>query len=84
MKLSVDGCSRDNHGISTTSGVLRDHWGSVLAAFGFFLGHQLTLFAEVAIVCEGLDFGVQLGYFDNKVEFNSTTIISWITSYGSI
>lgn len=55
MKLSVDGCSWDNPGMFVVEGVLRDHQGVVLAAFGSFLGHEPILFAELMAILEGLD-----------------------------
>lgn len=48
----------------------------VLAAFGYFLGHQLILFVGLMAVCEGLNLTIQLGYFVFEVESDSATVIS--------
>ncbi|KAH9750680.1 hypothetical protein KPL71_013964 [Citrus sinensis] len=79
VKLSVDGCSRGNPGMTTTGGVLRDHQGVVLAAFGSFLGHQSILFAELMALLEGLDLAAQLGFSNLEVESDSATV-SWAIS----
>lgn len=39
VKLSMDGYSKGNPYMTATDGVLRYHQGTILAAFGFFLGH---------------------------------------------
>lgn len=48
----------------------------VLAAFGYFLGHQLILFVGLMAVCEGFNLSIQLGYFVFEVESDSATVIS--------
>lgn len=84
IKLTVDGCSRGNLGLSAAGGVLRDHRGMVLAGFGSFLGHQPILYAELVAVCEGLELAVQLGYSIVEVESDSATVVSWVLSGGSV
>lgn len=76
----MDGYSKGN---SVTGGILHDHWSVVLAAFGSLLGHQYILFAKLIIVCENLNFAIQLGYFEIKAKFDSTTVISSINLYCS-
>ena len=66
--------------MAATCGVLRDHQGVVLAAFGSFLGHQSILFAELTALLEGLDLAVQLGFSDLEVESDSGTMVSWAIS----
>ena len=39
VKLIVDGCFRGNSGLSVISGVLHDHRGVIIMAFGSFLRH---------------------------------------------
>ncbi|KAH9684879.1 hypothetical protein KPL70_013711 [Citrus sinensis] len=80
VKLSVDDCSMGNPGMTATSGVLRDHQGVVLAAFGSFLGHQSILFAELMALLEGLDLATQLGFSNLEVESDSATVVSWAIS----
>ncbi|KAH9778334.1 transcription factor BIM1 [Citrus sinensis] len=64
--------SRDRNGVSCVIiGV-----SFVLAAFGYFLGHQLILFVGLMAVCEGLNLTIQLGYFVFEVESDSATVIS--------
>lgn len=46
VKLSVNGCTRGNPGIFVVGGVLPDHRGVALAAFGSFLGHQSIVFVN--------------------------------------
>ena len=76
VKLGVDGCSKGNPGMAATGGVLGDHQGMILVAFGFFLGHLSILFAELMALLEGLDLAAQLGFSDLKVESDSATIVS--------
>ncbi|KAK9203888.1 hypothetical protein WN943_014145 [Citrus x changshan-huyou] len=64
--------SRDRNGVSCV--IIRVSF--VLAAFGYFLGHQLILFVGLMAVCEGLNLTVQLGYFVFEVESDSATVIS--------
>lgn len=61
MKLNVDGYSRGTSSMSVVEGVLHDHSGVVLVAFGSFLGHQSILFAELLAMLEGLDLVLSLG-----------------------
>lgn len=75
-KLTVDGCSRGNPGLAASGGLLRDHRGVVLAAFGSFLGRQPILYAELRAVCEGLEFAAQLGITMLEVESDSATVVS--------
>ena len=72
----MDGCSRGNPGIAATGGILRDHQGDVLAAFGSFLGCQLILYAKLVAICEGLELATQLGYFALEVESDSAAVVS--------
>lgn len=37
VKLTMDGCSKDNLGMTTSGSILRDHRGAILVAFGSFL-----------------------------------------------
>lgn len=46
--------------------------------------HQPIVLTKLVAVCEGIDLSIQLGYSDIEVEFDSTAILSWITSYGSM
>ena len=80
VKLTVDGCFRGNPGMAASGGILRDHRGEFLAAFGSFLGHQPILYAELMAIYEGLDLTVQLGHSVLEVESDSTTMVSWIHS----
>lgn len=74
----MDGCSKGN---PDTGGILHNHWSVVLATFGSLLGHQHILFAKLIIVCENLNFAIQLGYYEIKAKLDSTTIISSINFY---
>lgn len=78
VKLIVDGYSRGNHKLSTTGGILRDHHGMVLAAFGFFffLGHQRILYIKLMAIFEGLKLVAQLGNSILEVESDSATVVS--------
>lgn len=67
MKLSEDGYSRGNLSKSVGGGVLHDHRGVVLAAFGSFSEHLPILFAELMAILEGLDLTAQRGFFTPKV-----------------
>ena len=84
VKLTMNGCFRGNPGMAASGGILRDHRGEFLAAFGSFLGHQPILYAELMAVYEGLDLAIQLGHSVLKVESDSTTVVSWIHSQGPI
>lgn len=73
----MDGYSRGNHKLSTTGGILRDHHGMVLAAFGFFfLGHQRILYIKLMAIFEGLKLVAQLGNSILEVESDSATVVS--------
>lgn len=50
----MDGCSLDNLDLSAAAGVWRDDQSVVGIAFGYFLAHQLIIFAELMVVYEGL------------------------------
>ena len=79
-KLTVDGCSRGNPGMAAFGGTLWDHRGVVLTAFGSFLGYKPILYAELMVVCEGLE----LGYSMLEVESDSATVVSWIHNQGPV
>lgn len=70
-----------NLGMSTTRGVMRNHQGVVLAAFGSFLGHYLILFVELMAMLEELDLATQLGFNVLEVESDSTIVVSWANSH---
>ena len=82
-KLTVDGCSRGNLGMAASGGILRDHRGVVLTAFGSFLVYKPILYAELMVVCEGLELAIQLGYSVLEVESDSAIVMSWIHTSGS-
>ena len=67
-----------------SGGILRDHWGAVLANFGSFLGHQPILYAELTVVCEGLKFATYLGYSVLEMESDLATVIFLIHSEGLV
>lgn len=58
--------------MASSGGILCDHQGQVLAAFGSFLGYQPIIYVELMVVYEGLDIAVQLGHSVLKVESDST------------
>ncbi|KAK9217059.1 hypothetical protein WN943_005684 [Citrus x changshan-huyou] len=84
VKLTVDGCSRGNPGMAASGGILRDHRGVALAAFGSFLGHKPILYAELMAICEGLELASQLGHSVLEVESDSATVVSWVLSQGPV
>lgn len=84
MKLSVDGCSKGNPSIFVIGGVLCDCQGVVLAAFGFFLGHQSILYTKLMAMFEALDLVIQPGFNVLEVESNSATMVSQANSHCSI
>lgn len=84
VKLTVDGCSRGNPGMAASGGILRDHRGVTIAAFGSFLGHKPILYAELMAVCEGLELASRLGHSVLEVESDSATVVSWIHSKGPV
>lgn len=78
-------------------GILRDHRGVFLAAFGFFLSYQPILYAKLMVVCQGLELATQLGYLMVEVEhatqlgypmveveLDLAIVISWIHSWGPV
>ena len=78
-KLNMDGSSRGNPGLAATGGLIRDHLGRVLGAFGQFLGYKPILYAELQALLLGLELAVDLGCSSLIVESNSVTVISWVT-----
>ena len=78
VRLTVDGCSRGNPGMAAFEGVLRDHQGVVLTAFGSFLGDKPILYAELMAVCEGLELVIQLCHLVLEVESDLVMVVSWI------
>lgn len=55
----------------------------IKVAFGYFLGHQPILSAELMAVCEGLDLAIKPVYSVLEVEFDLETAVSWITFWPS-
>lgn len=68
--------------MSTSRGILRDYQGVPLVSLGSFLRHQLILYAELIVICEGLEFTIQLSYSMLEVEFDSAMVVSWIVFSG--
>ena len=70
--------------MAASGGILRDHRGVALAAFGSFLGHKPILYAELMAICEGLELASQLGHSVLEVESDSATVVSWVLSQGPV
>lgn len=47
VKLTMDGCSKDNPRVAASGGIFCDHRGTVLVAFRSFLGCQLIFMLSV-------------------------------------
>lgn len=65
-------------------GILRDHQGDILAAFGYFLGCQPILYAEFMAICTGLELATHLKHSALEVESDSTTVVSLIHYQGLV
>ena len=59
--------------MAASGGILQDHRGVALAAFGSFLGLKPILYAELMAVCEGLELASRLGHSVLEVESDSAT-----------
>ena len=80
----MDGCSRGNPRIAAADGILCNHQGDFLAAFGSFLSCQPTLYAKLMVVCKRLELATHLGYSALEVESDSAMVVSWIHSLGLV
>lgn len=84
MKLSVDGCFKGNSSISASYGIMRDHQVVVLAGFSSFLEYQPIFLVELTAILEGLNLAAQLCFSALEIEYDLTTMVSWVLSHGSM
>lgn len=75
MKLNVNSCSWGNPSLYSMGSVLRDHQG----CFWLFSWAPAYFFAELMVVCKGLDLTTKPVYFVLEVESDLETVVSWIT-----
>nr|XP_027067494.1 uncharacterized protein LOC113693117 [Coffea arabica] len=76
QQLNIDGCLKDNPGVSGGGGILRSTEGRLLFAFSVYLGQCTSLQAEAKALLLGLQLCVQRGCLDNLVvESNSMMLV---------
>ncbi|PON73842.1 hypothetical protein PanWU01x14_053920 [Parasponia andersonii] len=76
LKLNVDASVRTGEGQISIRGVIRDHWGVVVAAFSKTLvGKLLVDDAKTLVVREGVSFSVQNELYPSVVKSNSLSTI---------
>ena len=78
VKLNIDGCLKDNPGVSGGGGILRSTEGRLLFAFSVYLGQCTSLQAEAMALLLGLQLGVQRGGLDNLVVESNSMMLVWI------
>lgn len=77
-KLSVDGCSMGNLGLSGVGGVIRDHDGNFRLGFSVPIGSCTNTYAEVMGFLFGLQNARHMGFNAIEIEMDSKLIIEWI------
>lgn len=77
MKLTLytDGGSRNNPGPAATGVVIKDQAGTVLAAYGEYLGHQTNNFAEYSAMISALKKAQALGATEVECIADSKLVI---------
>ncbi|GAA0142857.1 hypothetical protein LIER_42739 [Lithospermum erythrorhizon] len=80
FKLNTDGASKGNSGESGCGGILRDKEGSIIMAFGVYLGRETSIVAEMKAIQEGLHKLCIKGIRDVMVETDSQLSIQLIRS----
>ncbi|GAA0159743.1 hypothetical protein LIER_16451 [Lithospermum erythrorhizon] len=80
FKLNTDGASKGNPGESGCGGILKDKEGSIIMAFGVYLGRETSIVAELKAIQEGLHKLCIKGIRDVMVETDSQLSIQLIRS----
>ncbi|KAL0423375.1 UNVERIFIED_CONTAM: hypothetical protein Sradi_0872300 [Sesamum radiatum] len=75
-----DGAAKANPGIAGAGCIIRDHTGSLRAAFYEFLGEQTNVYAELFVAYRGLDIALEMGISRLWIETDASAIISIINS----
>lgn len=77
FKINLDGSSLGNLGLSGGGGVLRDHGGSLVAAFLTYFGQCSSIEAELRAALEGLKLCISLGFVHIDIECDSLVLLDF-------
>nr|DAD25609.1 TPA_asm: hypothetical protein HUJ06_027073 [Nelumbo nucifera]DAD25624.1 TPA_asm: hypothetical protein HUJ06_027088 [Nelumbo nucifera] len=84
FKLNTDGASRGNPGISAGGGIVRNHEGKLIRAFGKFYGICSNIMAEIRAIHDGLDLCHLLELHNIIVESDCKVIVDFFNGKANL
>ncbi|KAL0433014.1 UNVERIFIED_CONTAM: hypothetical protein Slati_2635700 [Sesamum latifolium] len=77
IKLNSGGASKGNSGPTWGGGVFGDELGRGFFAYYLFSGTATNNFAEIAAVVRGLELAWERGFYQDKVEVDSSNLANY-------
>ncbi|CAI9765398.1 unnamed protein product [Fraxinus pennsylvanica] len=79
VKLNVDGSCVGNPGPCGGGGVIRDHYGNLVAGLCVKYGYGSNNEAELRAVITGVELFKELGFQRVDIRFDSAVMVNWLT-----
>lgn len=83
-KINCDGSSRGNPGHSGGGGLLHDHKGEMILAYGNYYGINTSLFAKTKALCDGLEMANNNRISQLWVEVDSMVLYNMVMGHYAV
>ena len=72
VKVNTDDAARGSHGLASTGGIFRDHFGSCIGCFATSLGVATSFEAELHVVIHAVNLAWEKGWCSLRIECDSS------------